>query len=465
MSLWDKRLSSSIFALATLVVLLAPWLFGAWEAWWFWPFVTAIAATGTLGCVRLALGGLRHSQAALGSFAFGLLAALAPFLIYALIRSLAAPVSLDAERSFMLQLTPLILGFVIVLQFDARQVRRLGLLIAVNLFLLGSYGLVNHYFFGNTRVLWEAGYAQYQIGYARATGTYYCPDHFSGLMELAVALGLGLLLDRNQARRLRAGGAALVALGVWGVLASRSRGGGLTLLVLAAGVLIWGLAQWRPRAALKLRLGLLLSVALMVVALALFGGNYVKRFKEYPWSWEKIELSERYQMTMGALRGWQSAPWFGIGPGMHQNLWPHFAASADGNRKLGVRPKYPNTGYHSYEAHNDWAQFLEEYGLTGLVLFLVMLGGLGRGLYRGWRRELRERRYEQYAPTGRQHHALTLAALLAAGAFCFHSFGDFNLQIPATVWLLATLIALPLALIAQEQPMRNRRDRLKAEGC
>ena len=27
-----------------MVVLLAPWLFGAWEAWWFWPFVAAIAA-------------------------------------------------------------------------------------------------------------------------------------------------------------------------------------------------------------------------------------------------------------------------------------------------------------------------------------------------------------------------------------------------------------------------------------
>ncbi len=372
-------------------------------------------------------------------------------------RSLAAPVFLDAERSFMLQLTPLILGFVIVLHFDARHMRWLGVLIAVNLALLGLYGLVNHYFFGNAHVLWEPGYSQYQIGYARATGTYYCPDHFAGLMELAVALGLGLLLDRNQARRLRAGGAALSALGVWCVLASRSRGGGLTLLVLAAGVLVWGLAQWRPRVARRLRLGLLLTVALMLVTLAVFGGNYVKRFKEYPW--RKIELSERYQMTMGALRGWQSAPWFGIGPGMHQNLWPHFAASADGNRKLGKRPTYPNTGYHSYEAHNDWAQFMEEYGLTGLALFLVMLGGLGRGLYRGWRRELRERRYEDYGPTGRRHHALTLAALLAAGAFCFHSLGDFNLQIPATVWLLATLIAMPLGMIAQEHPMPGRRSR------
>ncbi|MEI7438022.1 MAG: O-antigen ligase family protein, partial [bacterium] len=233
------------------------------------------------------------------------------------------------------------------------------------------------------------------------------------------------------------------------VLASHSRGGGLTWLVLAAGVLIWGLAQWRPQVALSLRVGLILTVAVGVVVIALWGGNYVKRFKEYPW--RQIEASDRYQMTMGALRGWRSAPWLGIGPGMHQNLWPHFAASGDGNRSLGKRPTYLNATFHSYEAHNDWAQFLEEYGVVGMVLFVGMLGGLGQGLYRGWRREVRERNHSGFASTGRTHHALTLAALLAGGAFCFHSAGDFNLQIPATVWLLAALIAAPLGLIGQEQ--------------
>ena len=40
-----------------------------------------------------------------------------------------------------------------------------------------------------------------------------------------------------------------------------------------------------------------------------------------------------------------------------------------------------------------------------------------------------------------------LGGILAFVCMAFHSFGDFNLQIPATVWLLAVILAMPIGEI------------------
>ena len=135
---------------------------------------------------------------------------------------------------------------------------------------------------------------------------------------------------------------------------------------------------------------------------------------------------------------------------MHQNLWPHFAPSPDGDREAGIWPSMPNYDFHSYEVHSDWIQLLEEYGVIGLLLFLVpvsaWLGVLLFGLYREegrWRR----RDWRGRSSPG---FALILGGALAGVAMIFHSFGDFNLQMPATVWLLAAGVALPLAEVLLE---------------
>ena len=77
-------------------------------------------------------------------------------------------------------------------------------------------------------------------------------------------------------------------------------------------------------------------------------------------------------MIGGAIRAWQAAPVWGVGAGMHQNIWPHVAASGDGDRGKGIWPTLVNDKFHSYEVHSDWIQLLEEYGLVGLILFLIL---------------------------------------------------------------------------------------------
>ena len=55
MKAWDGLCGWMIFGLVLAVVLASPWLFGAWEMWWFWPFAVAIFFAAALFGLRMVL--------------------------------------------------------------------------------------------------------------------------------------------------------------------------------------------------------------------------------------------------------------------------------------------------------------------------------------------------------------------------------------------------------------------------
>jgi O-antigen ligase len=447
----DITLEAIMFGLVALVVLAAPWLFGAWEMWFFWPFAVCLfLATGCFSARLLLSARLGVRFLAFSRTSRIVIAAWLPFLVYALIRAIQADVRMDAERSFLLHLTPFLIGVMIVIGVNEARRGFLILAITVNFLLLGIYGVANDLLAGNAHVLWAPGYPQYQSSYPRATGSYFCPDHFAGLMELGLAVAGAALLHRATSWRLRLGMLPLMGIALWGIVLSKSRGAGLVTGVMLVPALWWATAAWSSRTRWMSRSAGMVLLALGITLFATFGGHYMKRFKDYPWT--RFEHSDRYQMSTAALRGWLSAPVFGIGPGMHQNLWPHFAPSSDGDREREIWPRFPNNRFHSFEAHNDWVQLLEEYGGVGLALFLLAMGTAVGLLYRSWRERARAGKL-----TDRDWPIL--AALLAAVAMAGHSIGDFNLQIPATTWVLAALAGLGLARVADadEQPSARRR--------
>ena len=150
---------------------------------------------------------------------------------------------------------------------------------------------------------------------------------------------------------------------------------------------------------------------------------------------------DRGQYIGSALRAWRSNPVWGIGPGQHSNRWAEFEASRDGVRPSPdgpaddfKRPRQRDYGKHLYEVHSDWTQLLEEYGLAGLALFLLPLGGVLWILY--------DRQRSVAAGAG---HALARSLPLGALLYCIvlilHSFGDFSLQMPSIVWLFVFVIS------------------------
>lgn len=447
---WDVLLDRTIFGGLAVLLTTAPWLFGAWEMWWFWVFASGLFILAALFGVRLLFCGslgTRHLRS-LKPFV-GLGGAYAVFLGYAFIRALQADVWLDAERSYLLHLTAGLVVLPILTGFSARQIRGLAFLMMLNFMALGVYGIVNHWVTGNAYVMWAPGFPQYQRGHARATGSYYCPDHFAGILEIGLALGVAVCVARNVPRWLKSAGWPLVGIALVGIVLSKSRGAGLAVAVMGAGFLAMGFGQYRPAWRWSLRGGVL---AVLAAGALWVGGSdhpYAVRFRQYPW--REIQHSDRGIMIGGALRAWQQAPVWGIGPGQHRHWWAHVATSADGDRAAGRWPSRLNNSFYSYEVHSDWVQLLEEYGLVGLGLFLLVMGFGVRLLWQALRREAAERRAQGWMFTGRKDLWAPLAALGGVAVMGFHSLGDFNLQMPATVWNLAAVLAMGWALIHRDR--------------
>jgi O-antigen ligase len=164
-----------------------------------------------------------------------------------------------------------------------------------------------------------------------------------------------------------------------------------------------------------------------------------------------LSHTSRGRMFGGAWRAWQQSPVIGIGAGMHRNLWPSVAASADGDRETNRWPSLRNDTFHSYHVHNDWLQLLEEFGLIGLALVLLAAGALLLVYLRLLPAALPEAPAAPLPSSGAPF-PLLLPALLAMVAMGFHSLGDFNLQMPATTWIFGCMLALPLGEALHHSP-------------
>lgn len=445
------------FGIVAGVLVLAPWLFGGWEAWWFWPLATLLFVA--TGCFALSLLAGRGTATPAPRVVGWWLAACMPFVAYGAVRAFHTPVLLDAERSFLMVLTPLLIGAILAYGTTADQRRALFGALLLNLLLLGLYGIVNHIVTGSRLVLWEAGYPQYWEDH-RATGSYYCPDHFSGIMEIAFGAGLALVLRARRAPRPLLLGGLLAAVGALGVVMSKSRGGGLTLVVVLVAAMVWGLSHL-PRASRPWwRVAVLFFLTAAMLMVPVLAKSYTARFRHalgldaaagkptreaLRTMWAYIESDSRPQMFASAYRAWRTRPWLGIGPGMHETLWPHFGPGTDGDRAAHRWPRYPNLNFNSNAVHNDWLQLLEEYGAIGFMLFAVPAAWCLALLRRPLADEAARLEAGRAGGPGHTDRTMILAALLAAAAMGFHSLLDFNMQMPGTNWMVAALIAIALA--------------------
>lgn len=480
----DALLQKLSYAFTLAAVLAGPWFFGSWEMWWFWPFMACIFLGAFFTALHAALAafsedtGLHPPGPAEDTGDSALwrrrqttcFLLFIPFVAYSAWHLITSEVFVSAERSLLLIVSPLLLGLTVTTGLNSQQRRQLFVLILMNISAIGVYGILNHLATGNRLVLWAEGYPQYYRE-NRATGCYYCPDHFAGIMELGICMGAGMMLAARASLLQRLAGAGLASLGTICVILSKSRGGGLTLVVIALAALAWGLAnrpvsvRWWWRIAGAAGCGILLSL------MVLFAEGYRERFLQYfggdrirglPPA-EKLEIARkstagtaRGVMYAGAWRAWQTSPLTGIGAGMHGSLWPHFAPSPDGDRASGRWPGRLNNRWHSNEVHSDWLQLLEEYGLVGLLLFLLPFAYLFRTLSRALKLDASNHR--RNAKTGFQlpRETMAITALLALSAFAFHSLGDFNLQMPATTWVLSALICIELGLMCERRMRRKR---------
>jgi O-antigen ligase len=247
-------------------------------------------------------------------------------------------------------------------------------------------------------------------------GSYVNHNHYAGLMEMLAPFPLVVSMGhlfRGGKRALIAFSAILMASTIF---LSSSRGGMIAFVVEIVVFAAITLVQRRnPRVAAGL-----IAVCVLVLAFLIFlgKGQVLGRLGD-------LGPGIRLNMTKDCLRMFFHRPLWGWGLGTFPTIYPSY------------RSFYTNLFVN--EAHNDYAQLLVETGLFGFGLMLWFLVRL----------------YQHGLPTSRRWElrwdgAVSLAALLGCTGILFHSFVDFNLQIPANAavfYVLCGLAASPLAKV------------------
>jgi O-antigen ligase len=258
-------------------------------------------------------------------------------------------------------------------------------------------------------------------------GSYVNHNHYAGLMEMLapfpVVVSMGHLFSGGK-RALMAFSAILMASTIF---LSRSRGGMLAFVVEIVLFAALTLMQKRnPRVALGL-----IAICVLVLGFLIFlgKGEVLGRLGD-------LGPGIRLNMTKDCLRMFSHRPIWGWGLGTFPTIYPSY------------RSFYTNLFVN--EAHNDYAQLLVETGLIGFGLMLWFLVRL----------------YQRGLPTSRRWEfkwdgTVSLAALLGCTGILFHSFVDFNLQIPANAalfYVLCGLAASPLTKSSRSGRSRSPGD-------
>lgn len=269
-------------------------------------------------------------------------------------------------------------------------------------------------------------------------GPYINHNHFAGYLEIAIPLGLGLLLYRaaktdiaktrfvRQAAELLghqhlpqlAWPALAVIIMCAGLFLSLSRGG---ILGLTASVLLFG-AMTRTRKSLRRKTGAisLIGIAILMVVALVSGERIGDRFGELGQE-GKIQRPAIWLDSLGIIKDF---PVFGTGYGTFRNI------------SIRYQTRNPQVLYD--HAHNDYIEHMTDTGLAGLLIAFGLIFVFWSSVLKGWSER-------------RSRFAICIGAggLAACGAITVHSLTDFNLHIPANALLLAVIAAVTYSVVFQ----------------
>ncbi|MCC6212142.1 MAG: O-antigen ligase family protein [Burkholderiales bacterium] len=266
---------------------------------------------------------------------------------------------------------------------------------------------------------------------AQASGGFVNRNHLAGLLEMSLAVGIGLMIgqleDRprrswrefvhDTARLLLSGKAMLrlvLVIMVVALVMTRSRMGNTAFFasLLAAGAIGLALSRHAPRGTVLL-IGSLIAIDVALIG-AWFGVEHtMQRIAETTVK----DVEERVEPGLDALRILADYPLFGTGAGTFYAAYPAY-------RRPEINAQFDH-------AHNDFLQFLAETGLVGAGLMtLFVLTALACALLAQARRR---------DPLAR---GVAFGVTMGVIAIGIHSTVDFNLQIPANAFLFTILLAL-----------------------
>lgn len=258
----------------------------------------------------------------------------------------------------------------------------------------------------------------------RGSGTYICPNHLGGLLEMLFPLALAytVLGRMKPVLRVVVGYAALVI--VAGIVATVSRGtwlGTAAALFLLFGILAF-LRRYRIPALALLGLLLVAGVVFMPRQFA-----FRQRALKLTTTEGRVDDDLRFSMWAPAFRMWRDHPWWGIGPAHFDARFPQYRPE-----QVQLRP---------LRAHNDYLNTLADWGLAGAGLVAAAWALAAAGVLKTWG-HVRRADTDLGRKRGSNKLAFVLGASAGLVAILCHSVVDFNMHIPANAMVAVTLLAL-----------------------
>ncbi|PQP33256.1 hypothetical protein C6A36_00225 [Desulfobacteraceae bacterium SEEP-SAG10] len=341
-----------------------------------------------------------------------------------------------------------LLLFFLIFRITFTSSRHLKILIYILLVLAiaeALYGLIQA-LVPSLGVLW-IDYIEAYLGDAR--GTYINRNHFAGFMEMILPLGLGFTLalgnwkeklslkvlmstDRPNFQFFLTIGLAVMVLAL---LFSRSRAG---ITGWAVGFLTFVILLHLGSKSLPRSFWVITSIIIGMVAFFSFRigvDPILERFLRVS------KEASRLDFWRDSLVIIKDHP-FGIGLATFKQVFPVFNVSTISEKTL-------------YYAHNDYLQLLVEAGWIG---FAALVGGFYIFLVRSFRKV---RRMSLQADPLR--FFLAIGALSGLVSIAFHSFFDFNLQMPANCVYFVMLIGIVDVCLWQGGGEEGKRER-RSEG-
>jgi len=263
-----------------------------------------------------------------------------------------------------------------------------------------------------------------------ATGTFRIRNHFAGYLEMALAVGIGLMistLSNHRAQHWRGrlrqtletllSGKALIRITLIviciGLILSKSRMGNTAFFtsLFLSGVLFLLTSTHATRSTTVFLISLIVLDILLV-------GSWIGLDKVV----ERIEntsaISEkRDEVARDTIQMIAEQPLTGIGAGNYFSTFPNY-------QQLDIWAYY-------YHAHNDYLEFLSEYGVIG---FLLLCSAVLYSLLMAYKAmKLRRSPLMQ---------GMAFAGFMGILSIIIHSSVDFNLQIPANAAMFVLLMGL-----------------------
>lgn len=344
--------------------------------------------------------------------------AILPFVAYAVWRSRWADIEFIARQE-ILQIVFAALFLLIIVNnlYGQESTRVLSFALVFLGMSIAMYGVFQ--WLRSSDTVW--GFARSASYEGRASGSFICPNHLAGFLEMVLPLGITLAVmgrARTVVRVLLIYASLMV---MAGLAATQTRA---AWIAGAAALVFLGIFMLRTRGQRWLALAVL--AVLGTTGYWLYQRTAAPRVQGTQLTGHGREI--RLRLWSAAWQLSRENPSWGVGPDHFDYRYPQVREAAD--RTQG-RPG---------RVHNDYLNTLVDYGAVGLLLALLPLGVTAWMVVRCWPHM--QRSGSDLGQKRSNRAAIVLGASAGLVALLVHSFFDFNMHIPSNAFLAVALMAL-----------------------